>query len=96
MKDPRTFSDIVKLFIDLIDFTLPFLVALALLAFFKGLVAFIAKSGDAKNHEEGRDLMVWGLVGLFAMISVFGILRLLLDDFGFTAWTNFLPLLPTG
>ena len=91
---PQTFSDLIKIFIDLINFTLPILVALALLVFFKGLVAFIAKSGDVKSHEEGKKLMIWGLAALFAMVSIFGILRFLLDDFGFTAFTNFLPLLP--
>lgn len=94
MNPPADFQGLVGIFLDLINFTLPILVALALLVFFKGLVGFIAKSGDAKNHEEGRNLMVWGLVGLFVMVSIFGILRFLVTDFGFTARTNFLPLLP--
>lgn len=95
MNDPRNFSDIVGIFTGLIDITLPVFVALALLVFFKGLIAFIAKSGDAKNHAEGRSLMIWGLVALFVMVSVFGILRFARTDIGFrNPFGDILPLLP--
>ena len=91
---PNNFSELVSKFVGIINITLPVLVALALLVFFKGLVAFIAKSGDAKSHAEGKNLMVWGLIGLFVMISVFGIVELLYGDFGFSRPFG-LPTLPT-
>lgn len=91
-RDPRTFVDIINIFLDLIQLTIPVIAGLALLVFFKGLAAFIAKAGDEKNHAEGRNLMVWGLIALFVMISVWGIIRFVYTDIGFT---NFgLPLLP--
>lgn len=96
-QEQRTFKDMVDLLVDLINPLLALLVALAILVFFKGLVSFIAKSGDSKSHAEGRSLMVWGLVGLFVMVSVFGILRFFFSDFGFTNPHNsdsLLPLLP--
>ena len=95
---PHTFEELIYLFIlPIIDVTLPVLVGLSLLVFFKGLVAFIAKSGDAKSHAEGRNLMIWGLVALFVMVSVFGILRFFYTDLGFRNPHNsggILPLLP--
>lgn len=57
----------------LIDIALPIVVALALLAFFWGLVKFIFGGDDAK--KEGQSLMIWGLVALFIMVSVWGIIR---------------------
>jgi hypothetical protein len=48
---------------------------LGLLAFFIGLVKFIFKSGDAKSHEEGRNQMIWGLIALFVMFSIWGLVR---------------------
>jgi len=48
--------------------------AVALLAFFWGLAKFIFKSGDEKAVEEGKRIMKWGLVALFVMVSVWGII----------------------
>ncbi|MEK7227443.1 MAG: hypothetical protein AAB641_00950 [Patescibacteria group bacterium] len=93
MKDPRTFADIIKIFTGLISLAVPVVAALALLAFLKGLVAFIAKAGDEKSHAEGKNLMVWGLVALFVMVSIWGIVRFLSGEVGFGP-TLKLPFLP--
>ena len=94
MTAPTTFKELIGLFLDLINPILGLMVGFALLAFFKGLVSFIAKAGDARSHEAGRSLMVWGIIGLFVMVSVFGILRFFYSDFGFSRPFG-LPLLPT-
>jgi hypothetical protein len=56
---------------------------LALLVFFKGLASFIFKADDSKNHQAGKDLMIYGVIALFVMVSIFGILRFLYGDLGF-------------
>lgn len=56
----------------LISLALPIVVAIALLAFFWGLVKFIFAGEEAK--KEGQHLMIWGLVALFVMVSVWGII----------------------
>ncbi len=47
----------------------------ALLVFFWGLAKFIFKSGDEKSHEEGAAVMKWGIIALFVMVSVWGIVN---------------------
>ncbi len=65
----------------LIDIALPVVVAIALLAFFWGLVRYIfAGTDDAK--VAGRQLMIWGLVALFVMISVWGLVRFIGNALG--------------
>lgn len=58
----------------LIDIALPIVVAIALLAFFWGLVRFIFAGAD-ETKQAGRRLMIWGLVALFVMISIWGLVR---------------------
>jgi hypothetical protein len=65
---------------------------LALLAFFWGLVKFISRAGDDKSHAEGKNLMVWGLIALFVMVSVYGILRFFYHDLFPGAFV--IPILP--
>jgi len=50
---------------------------LALLYFFWGLVKFIFHADDVEKHEEGRNIMVWGLLALFVMFAVWGLVRFL-------------------
>jgi Type IV secretion system pilin len=49
----------------------------AVVIFFFGIVQYIlgARSGDAKKIGDGNQFMMWGLVGLFVMFSVYGIVK---------------------
>lgn len=64
----------------LIDIALPIVVALALLAFFFGLMQAIF--GGAESVKKGKDLMIWGIVALFIMVSVWGLVRFIGNAFG--------------
>ena len=59
--------------------------AVALLVFFWGLVQFImSETADAKR-KDGSKKIIYGLLGMFVMISAYGIIRLILDTFGIPA-----------
>ncbi|MEK7187157.1 MAG: hypothetical protein AAB690_02570 [Patescibacteria group bacterium] len=92
---PQNLQQLIKIFIDIATSLMPILGGVALLVFFWGLVKFIAKSGDEKSHQDGRSLMVWGLIALFVMVSFLGIVYLFYDDLGFNSVKPFgLPTLP--
>lgn len=59
----------------LVGLALPLVVAIALLVFFWGIVQFIA-GGEAKR-DEGKKHMIWGIVGLFVMVAVWGLVGFL-------------------
>ena len=60
----------------LINPLIAILVGLALLAFFWGLLKFIFKiGGDEKAEESGKVIMKWGLIAMFVMLSVMGIIN---------------------
>lgn len=88
------FSSLIKVFLDLIKLAIPVVAGLALLVFFWGLAKFIARvGGDEKAVKEGRDLMFWGILALFVMVSFWGIMAFLSGQFGFR---TVFPLLPTS
>lgn len=64
----------------LINILLPITFGLALLYFFWGLANFILKSGSGER-EEGKTKMVWGVIALFVMASVWGIVQFIADAF---------------
>ncbi len=63
---------------DILNRLIPVLIALALVIFFWGLVKYI-RSGKAAG---GKDIMIAGLVGLFIMVSVWGIIRIAQNTLG--------------
>lgn len=60
------------------------LMSVAFLVFVWGMVQFLSNqgSGEEKSIGEGKKHMMWGLIGLFIMISVFGIMRLIVSSLG--------------
>lgn len=58
------------------------LVTIALAVFFWGLVRYLFKLGGEKGAENGKSLMIYGLVALFIMVSVWGIINFVSSFFG--------------
>ena len=91
---PNDFSGLVNIFLDLIKVALPVIAALALLAFLWGLTKFIFRvGGDEKAVDGGKNLMKWGLIALFLLVSFWSIITVIQGDLGFNTF-GVLPLLP--
>ncbi|HEY4518455.1 MAG TPA: pilin [Candidatus Paceibacterota bacterium] len=60
---------------------IPILTAVALLYFIWGLVQFITSAGGEK-HEEGKTKMWWGIIALFVIVSIWGIVGYIGQVFG--------------
>lgn len=64
----------------LVNPALGLLMALAVVIFLWGVYKFIANSAEGgEAREEGARSIIWGLVGIFIMVSVFGIINLVLN-----------------
>ena len=70
------FAGVVSSILKIFDTAMPVLVALALVLFMVGVVKYIYSEGEHKN----RDLIMWSLIALFIMVSIWGILRVLLNS----------------
>ena len=67
------------------------LVALALTVFLWGMVVFIANSANDEKRAQGKKKMVWGIVALFVIVSVWGLVNLLQTVFGVTQGQGIAP-----
>jgi hypothetical protein len=54
----------------------PILIALAMVVFFWGLVRYLWGKGGKSDIAGAKSLMIWGLITLFVMVSVWGIINL--------------------
>lgn len=60
---------------------IPIFITLALVAFFWGIAKFILAAGNAEKREEGRKIIIYGIISLFVMITLVGILSFLQATF---------------
>ena len=88
-------DDVGKTIVDIINTVLvPVLFAIAFIVFLWGAFsAFILGAQDEKVKENGRNLMIWGLIGFFIMVAVWGLVHLLLGTFNLN---NAAPTYPTA
>ncbi|MDO8562150.1 MAG: hypothetical protein Q7S05_05035 [bacterium] len=53
--------------------------------FLWGLVVFLSKLGTGGDNKEGKDHMLWGIIGMFIMVAVGGIMAILNNTFDLRA-----------
>ena len=73
--------------INLIDtVAVPVIFAVAFLVFIYGVFQyFILSGGDEEKQANARNLMLYGLVGFFIMVSVWGLVNILVNTFNLTS-----------
>ena len=80
-------SATIKTVIDTVLTTMQSLVWLlagtAILVFMWGMVLYVWNSADSKGHQDGKQLIMWGLTAIFVIFSLASILSLMcLSVFG--------------
>ena len=67
-------------------------ITLAIVVFFWGLIKYLW-SIDSENAQEGIKIMFWGIVAVFVMVSIWGIIKLLQNSLRVTSID---PIVPRG
>ena len=87
-------ESIIVVMRNIVGAALPVVIALAVILFFWGLAMFILHSGDETKRSEGRQIMIWGIITLFVMISVWGLVAVIATTFSITAGAPAVPQVP--
>ncbi|TSC86486.1 MAG: Uncharacterized protein G01um10148_472 [Parcubacteria group bacterium Gr01-1014_8] len=66
----------------ILDPTIYLILTAGLLLFIYGLVLFIYKMREGSDYKEGLSHMLWGIIGMFIMVSVYGIIALIINTIG--------------
>ena len=59
----------------------PLLGTAAFVVFLWGVVKFISAGGNEEKRKEAKNLIIYGLIGLFVMVAVWGIIKLVAGTF---------------
>lgn len=67
---------------EILNSVIPILMILATLIFLWGIISYITASGDEEKLKSARTYIIWGLIALFVMVAVWGLVQVLLTTFG--------------
>ena len=71
------------------DRIVPFIIALAVVFFIYNVFVYaIVGASDEEKRTEARTRMVWGIIGIFVMVSVWGLVAILQSTFNLGVTTN--------
>lgn len=59
----------------------PLLVALAVIGFVIGIIKYFLNPDNEEKRKEGKTFMLWGLIGLFVIVSIWGLVGILSGTF---------------
>ena len=76
-----TFAEALGILQGLLNGLLPILIALAVAIFLWGVLKYIRASDNPDQRTEGRELMIYGIIAIFVMVSLWGLVSVIVDTF---------------
>lgn len=87
----QTLLDTLALANTFLNAAIGLFITLAIVVFFWGLITYLTNVGEEK--QKGLSTMFYGVVAIFVMVSIWGIIRLLQSTFKVTSTA---PVIPQG
>ena len=84
-------SDLFRLFRRTLNSLVPVLIGVAIVAFLFGMIRYIKSADNEKTREEGRQYMLYSIIALFVMVSLWGLVAVLTRT---TSLNNSAPPIP--
>ncbi len=74
---PANFREVISLILDVINQLVRLVVVLALLFFLYNIFRMVFAGGNEESRKEAKTFMVYGIIALFVMVSVWGLVNIL-------------------
>lgn len=75
--------ELILFLINFINSANIFIMAITLVIFIWGIFKLLVSGKDSKEREKAKGYIVWGVVALAVMVSVWGLVNLMISTFGF-------------
>lgn len=78
----QSITSVTTLVSSLINYSIGILVGVAIIAFFVGLIRYLFTAKADETRKGAAKLMIYGVIAIAVMLSVYGLVRLLQNTFG--------------
>ncbi len=90
-----TVQTLLQLVGTVLNSLVPLAIGLAVVIFLFGVIKYVTAGDSEDGRKNGRQLMLWGIIGLFVMVSVWGLVLVLNSTTGIgQGGTGTAPTLP--
>lgn len=76
-----TFAGLLNRVNDILNATVPFLIGLGVFVIIYGVFGYITHSADEEKRAEARQFVLWGIIGVCIMLSIWGLISVLTNTF---------------
>lgn len=66
----------------ILNVIIPFIIGLAVFVILWGIFIYITKAGEEEKRAEAKLYIVWGIIAVFSMLSIWGFVNILVNSFG--------------
>ena len=81
---------------EILNVIIPFIIGLAVFTILWGIFIYITKAGEEEKRTEAKLYIVWGIIAVFSMLSIWGFVNILVNSFTLdTTIPKNWPLAPT-
>lgn len=78
----KTLTDLINFFTcTIVNSIVPLLFVLAIAGFVFGVIKFFLNPDNEEQKKNGKNFMMWGLIALFVIVSIWGIVGILSTTF---------------
>lgn len=82
------YRSLIAILQNILDAVIPFLVGLAVMLIIYGILSFISHAADEEKRTEAKNFIIWGIIGIFVMVSVWGFVNILVYTFNLDTATT--------
>jgi hypothetical protein len=76
-----------KVYANIVNPAIELAFIIATVVFLWGVFEFIRGAADKEKRQQGKDHILWGLIGFLIMFSVYGIITILVNTIGVSGLT---------
>ena len=75
------FFDVIGVVNTLLNTIIPLLIGVAVVVFLIGVIRYVTAGDDEVKIKAARSMMIYGIIGLFVMVSVWGLVNIIAGTF---------------
>jgi dipeptide/tripeptide permease len=75
----RTSDDVLQIIRDFVTQATPIIIGLAVFVIIYGVFRYIVQADNEEARKSGKKFIFWGVIGVFVMISIWGLVNIVLN-----------------
>ena len=83
-----TLTNAVNSFTKVVDALIPFFLAIAVVVFIYGVIMYVLKAGDPEGRKNAQGYIIYGIIGIVVILSIYGIVALIQGTLGINGGTS--------